>query len=208
MLQKFVNKFKEKEAEIRAEFSKAHPSSYEDIVDIVLRHIYDAEEPTRLDCSNITVINHGDYQGTLLFVICQRISGSPSRNLLRSATWYQHDWTGWIEFFLTAIAEQAQTNTVRVRGILDLYAEMKVRIAELTRSQHALKVLDALFDRPIFESSDFVKRSGIPKQTASRFLTALRNAGILHVLRPGVGSQSAVFAFRELLNCAEGRKVL
>jgi len=118
------------------------------------------------------------------------------------------DWTGWLEFFLDAIMVQAKANTRKVREILDLYERMKGRITELTRSQHALRVLDSLFDRPIFQPSDFVERSTIPKQTASRFLGILRKAGILHVLRPAGGRQSAVLVFRELLNCAEGRDVL
>jgi len=116
------------------------------------------------------------------------------------------DWTGWIEFFLTAVAEQAQTNTVRVRGILGLYAEMKVRIADLTRSQHALKVLDALFDRPIFESSSFVDRLGLSKSTTMQFLRELTKAEILTVVREQSGRRPAVFAFSELLNRAEGRQ--
>jgi Fic family protein len=120
----------------------------------------------------------------------------------------EQDWTGWIEFFLTAIREQARTNTERVRGILDLYERMKKRIAEVTRTQHVLKVLDTLFDRPIFESSDFVTRSGISKFTALKFLRQLREAGILASLREQSGRRSGVYAFSELLNLAEGRQIL
>jgi len=120
----------------------------------------------------------------------------------------QNDWTGWVEFFLTAITEQAQTNTARVRGILDLYEQMKKRISDVTRTQHVLKVLDTLFDRPIFESSDFVKRSGIPSGSALPFLRQLRDAGILKVLREKSGRRSAILAFSELLNLAEGRRIV
>lgn len=118
------------------------------------------------------------------------------------------DWTSWIAFFLEAITHQAQANTERVRDILALYERMKQQITELTRSQYAIAVLDTLFDRPIFQSSDFVLRSGIPKQTALPFLRKLREAGILHPLREQSGRRSAILAFRELLNCAEGRQVL
>ncbi len=118
------------------------------------------------------------------------------------------DWNGWIEFFLEAIVEQARSNTKRVREILELYEQMKRRITELTRSQHAIRVLDALFDRPVFQSSDFIQRSGIPAMTALPFLRKLRSAGILHPLREKSGRQPAVYAFRDLLNCAEGRDVL
>jgi Fic family protein len=118
------------------------------------------------------------------------------------------DWTGWVVFFLEAVAQQALANTERVRSMLALYADMKRRIAELTRSQHAIAVLDALFDRPVFQSGDFVQRTGIPKQSALPFLRTLRDAGILHVLRESSGRRSAVLAFKDLLNCAEGRVIL
>ncbi len=118
------------------------------------------------------------------------------------------DWNGWIEFFLNAVVEQATGNTARVRAMLALYDRMKRRITELTHSQHAISVLDTLFDRPIFQASEFVERSGIPKQTALPILRKLRDAGILHTLREHRGQQSAVLAFHDLLNCAEGRDVL
>lgn len=118
------------------------------------------------------------------------------------------DWTGWIAFFLEAVTQQALNNTERVRAMMALYESMKRRIAELTRSQHAMAVVDTLFDRPIFSSGDFLQRSGIPKQSALPFLRTLREANILRVLRKASGRRSAVLAFSELLNCAEGRKIL
>jgi Fic family protein len=126
---------------------------------------------------------------------------------LRAST-NEGDWTGWIEFFLDAILQQALDNTSRVRQILDLYERMKQKITDLTRSQYALKVLDTLFDRPVFQSGNFIERSGIPKNSAMPFLRTLRKAGILVTLRESSGRKSAILAFRELLNCAEGRKVL
>ncbi len=107
-----------------------------------------------------------------------------------------------------AIAVQSPTNTDRVRRILSLYEEMKARIAELTRSQYAVKMLDALFDRPVFRPGDFVVRTGIAKNTVLPFLKRLREAGVLTVLREGSGRRSAILAFSELLNRAEGRKIL
>ena len=120
----------------------------------------------------------------------------------------QGDWTGWVEFFLEAIVAQAETNTDRVRGILELYDRMKLRISELLKSQYGIQVLDALFDRPIFRSNDFVERSSVPKQSALPFLKKLRDAKIVQVVKEGSGRRPSVLAFADLLNCAEGRKVL
>ena len=85
---------------------------------------------------------------------------------------------------------------------------MKRRVTEITHSQHSLAMLDTIFDRPVFQSSDFIDRSKIPRPTALPALRKLREAGILVPLRESSGSRPAVLAFAELLNLAEGRKVL
>ncbi len=118
------------------------------------------------------------------------------------------DWTGWIEFFLDAVIAQARSNTAKVRHIMALYEEMKHKVAQLTRSQYSIQVLDTLFDRPIFQSSDFIQRSGVPKESAAPILRKLREANILHSIREASGRRPSVLAFRDLLNRAEGRNVL
>jgi len=118
------------------------------------------------------------------------------------------DWTGWCAFFLRAIAEQAKINITRVQNILGLYERMKAQVREITRSQHSAQIVDALFDRPIFRIGDFAARAGIPKPTAHPLLRQLQEAGLLKQLREGSGRRPAILAFPELLNIAEGRKVL
>ena len=118
------------------------------------------------------------------------------------------DWTGWVEFFLEAVEQQALRNTERVLQILSLYERMKQTITDLTRSQYSLSTLDSLFDRPIFQSSDFIERSGIPRNSAMPFLRKLREEKILLTMREASGRRSAILVFPELLNCAEGREVI
>ncbi|WGK69440.1 Fic/DOC family N-terminal domain-containing protein [Candidatus Haliotispira prima] len=118
------------------------------------------------------------------------------------------DWNGWIAFFLKAIREQAKSNNAKVKKIIGLYESMKDRIHEITHSQYTLHLLDAIFDQPIFKTSDFVKRTGLHKQTAMGLLSQLKTAGILKDLRPGSGRRAAILGFPELLNIAEGRKIL
>ncbi len=117
------------------------------------------------------------------------------------------DWTGWIAFFLEALKHQAVENTNRVKGILSLYDDMKSRVTEITHSQHSPAILDALFDKPIFQSTDFVDRSNIPNSTAKTAIKKLRDAQVLTAVREASGNRPAVLAFRELVNLAEGRSV-
>lgn len=117
------------------------------------------------------------------------------------------DWTGWCAFFLRALADQAGENERKARAILDLYSRMKKQMVALTHSQHSIRATDFLFETPIFKAPDFIKRSAIPKPSATRILTLLRNERILHPMREGRGRRAGIFAFRELLNIVEGRKV-
>lgn len=119
----------------------------------------------------------------------------------------EKDWNTWLSFFLIAVERQAIDNASRVRKIHDLYDTMKVSVRDITHSQFALQALDSIFDRPIFRSSDFIDRSGIPKQTAQVILRQLRNAGILKVLREQSGRAPAILVFADLISIAEGRKL-
>ena len=117
-------------------------------------------------------------------------------------------WTGWCRFFLEAIRVQAEDNLTKAQGILALYEEMKRRIPAMTRSHHAMRAIDWIFERPIFRTSDFVNSAGIPAPTARRFLGVLQTGAVLQVVAAGSGRRAAVLAFPALLNIAEGREVL
>jgi Fic family protein len=120
----------------------------------------------------------------------------------------QQDWNTWLLFFLQSIEQQATENATRVRKIHLLYDEMKERIRTITHSQYTIQALDGLFDRPIFQTSDFVKRTEIPKQTAMPMLRQLKEAGILTTLREASGRRSTIYAFKALLNTAEGKEIV
>ena len=114
------------------------------------------------------------------------------------------DWNGWIAFFLQAISVQARNNNATITAIMRLYEAMKVSIHEITHSQYTVHLLDAIFDRPIFATTDFVRRTGIHKPTAMGLLRRLKQANILQELRPGRGRRAAVLCFPALLNIVEG----
>ncbi len=118
------------------------------------------------------------------------------------------DWNSWVQFFLSAINEQAKANNAKAKAILNLYDRMKVQIPGIIRTEYTVQTIDAIFDRPIFKTSDFIDRSRISKRTAMRILGALVENRILSTLREGRGNQAAVLAFAELISITEGRTVV
>lgn len=105
--------------------------------------------------------------------------------------------------------EQAKANATKAREIIELYERMKIRVIELTHSQHAVPLLDRLFDQPVFQSSHLTKHKQMPSlPTVMQMLRRLRKAGILKTVRKGSGRRAEIFAFAELLNLCEGQKVI
>lgn len=117
------------------------------------------------------------------------------------------DWTSWVRFFLQALQAQAQSNHDIAMSLLDLHRQMRQTVVEWTHSQYAVQALDWMFGRPIFRSTDFAANAGIPAPTAKRLLTVFRERGMLKALVEGRGRRASFFAFRQLLNTAEGREV-
>jgi Fic family protein len=116
-------------------------------------------------------------------------------------------WTEWSVFFLKAMTAQAETNQQKAGAILSLYEAQKQTVASLSRSQYAIHALDFLFRQPIFKATEFTHKARIPEPSAKRILRLLVAEKILRTLREPSGRQAGAYAFRKLLNIAEGRKV-
>jgi Fic family protein len=118
-------------------------------------------------------------------------------------------WTRWIGFFLSAMDEQSRENAKKAQAIIDLYNRLKSRIIDLTHSQYAVPLLDCLFDQPVFTSSLFDEKLGMPsKPMVMNMLGRLKSAGILKVVREGSGRRPQILALAELINVCEGSDVI
>lgn len=127
---------------------------------------------------------------------------------LLSITKYE-TWQHWVEFFVQAVVQQADSNLLKVRHILQLYNSLKQQFISLTGSQFAVPALDAFFNHPVINASDFAEQARITtRATAGNLLSKLEAANLIHRLRESSGRAPAVFALPALLNAAEGRTIL
>jgi len=124
----------------------------------------------------------------------------------------EQNWNGWIAFFLQAITHQAKENGRRVHAIMDLYENIKNQIHEITHSRYSLYLLDAIFTKPIFKTSDCAARlkqdHNVHEKTTLGLLRQLKEYDVLMELQSGSGRRAATLCFPELINLAEGRAVL
>lgn len=110
-------------------------------------------------------------------------------------------WDEWIEFFLQAVIFQAKAQIGLAKQITGLYEEMKVTVAESTRSHFVIKILDFIFSLPIFKGSAFVNATGISRPTANRLLNSLADEGILNSVREKTrGRAGQIYRFERLLD--------
>jgi len=117
-------------------------------------------------------------------------------------------WHAWVTFFLNAVAVQAEANAAKARSIQDLYERLKREVLTATHSQFGMVVLDFMFQRPIFRSSDLNEVPDMPSvPVILSILSKLKSKGILTVVRQGAGRRAQVLALAELLNLCEGKKV-
>ncbi len=108
------------------------------------------------------------------------------------------NWDNWVVFFLESIMEQAKRNTQKTKAILNLYEDMKKGVQEITHSQFTINIVDTLFKIPIFNTTDFITNSNIPKPSANRLLNLLVNNDILEVMEKGKGRAPNVYVFSNL----------
>ena len=112
----------------------------------------------------------------------------------------KNDWNAWILFFLQAITEQAKHNAEKAKAIIELYEIKKKRVTELIRSQFSIAVVDTLFKMPIFNTTDFINESKIPKAIANRFIKIMIENGILSIVEKGHGRTPSVLVFHKLFD--------
>lgn len=69
MIQKFIDRFNANYKVLENKYRQSHPESYKEIVKDVVSIIGDIEEYRTPSAERIVEIDHGDYQGNLLYVI-------------------------------------------------------------------------------------------------------------------------------------------
>jgi len=110
-----------------------------------------------------------------------------------------NNWEDWVEYFLNAVVTQSKENISKAKSIHNLYDIKKEKIVNLTHSQFAIKALDFLFCNSVFNSSQFIKNSKIPKASASRILNSLSDGKIIKMIKKGAGNKPSAYAFVKLL---------
>ncbi|KRQ86507.1 Adenosine monophosphate-protein transferase SoFic [Caloramator mitchellensis] len=99
---------------------------------------------------------------------------------LLNETRTKNNWNEWIKFFLKAAAEQAEKNIKLIKDVESLY-EKQVELATNTvRSTNIIKVVDEIFNRPIFTVKSIKKNTGLSDSTVRHYLSKLEDINMIY----------------------------
>jgi len=111
-----------------------------------------------------------------------------------------NDWSGWVDFFLTTVIQQANINIDKAQKLLNLYSEMKDKFIQATKSQYAILALDAFFRQPIITTTKFKEAIGAPKKSSSNeILKMLEKSDLIRLYEIAEGNKPAKYAFIKIL---------
>ena len=97
----------------------------------------------------------------------------------------KQEWEDWILFMLKGI-EETSAETIRlVKGISALMMEYKKKLRPLFGKQYKHELLNNLFSHP-YTKIEFIERDMmVQRQTASKYLDMIVDAGLLSKIKPG-----------------------
>jgi len=111
-----------------------------------------------------------------------------------------NDWSAWVDFFLTAVIQQAKINTDKSQKLLNLYNEMKDRFIQATKSQYAIPALDAFFRQPVIDTKTFLELIKAPRKSGIEILNKLVASNLIILKIPSKGNNPAVYEFVKILD--------
>jgi Fic family protein len=89
------------------------------------------------------------------------------------------DWEGWLEFFITGVAETAEEATLKARSIVALREDQRGAIQERGFPVNAFRLLDLLYDRPLVDVGLVRDRLGVSFATANKLIDQLSEMNLV-----------------------------
>lgn len=134
MIEKFVRTWEERKHELRKQLSQRHPSNYKELVTSVVR-LFDDDEYGCPDPSKIVEVNHGGYQGTLVYLI-------PEKTYQPHEYWYVRVYYGSCSGCDTLKAIRSYSDELPAKSQVDQYMTIALHIVQNLRQMGGLGTTD------------------------------------------------------------------
>lgn len=102
--------------------------------------------------------------------------------LLRVST--HGEWDGWIRYFCTALAEQAEADFLRAKRLGDLYEAYAKKLTTKRASTLGIKLLDHVFDKLVVTVAEVERVLGVSNTSAASYVAKFEELGIVQQVGP------------------------
>ena len=90
-------------------------------------------------------------------------------------------WNEWIKFFLDTVAKQCKKYVDIISEVNVLYAKHMTIACDLIKSSSSIvKIVDAMYQMPVFDAKAIQAVTGVPLATINRYLNLLVDHGLLY----------------------------
>src|SRR5690606_9386000 len=104
--------------------------------------------------------------------------------LLKSIT-EDNNWEEWVLFVVNGVAETSDMTLRKINAILELKANIEVRVKEMLKSSYSKELVDLLFSHPYIKIKVLEENNIAKRQTASEYLKKLEANNILDSVKIG-----------------------
>jgi len=111
------------------------------------------------------------------------------------------DWSGWIQFCLEGVVDQATDTAARCGRLIDLNRDFHERVQHIGATSRLSALVDDLFSNPVVRVTDARDRHDVTYPTARSDLKKLANAGIVELLQ---GAPQITYVSRLILDVIYG----
>lgn len=95
------------------------------------------------------------------------------------------DWQSWIQFMVSAVLDSARSTTAKVTEIHELQRSYRQTLPAITVGARNAAFLDVLVEQPYCRVSQVMQRCDVTRPTATAWLTALTEYGLLEKAKVG-----------------------
>lgn len=94
-------------------------------------------------------------------------------------------WTDWIEYMLEGVRQTSISTLKKIDAIRALQGDMKLEMSKAINSGGHIALLDVLFEQPYCRISNVMQMCGVSRPTATNWLNALKDGGLLTDVKVG-----------------------
>jgi Fic family protein len=113
------------------------------------------------------------------------------------------DWESWLLFMLEGVRQTALSTIAKIDSIHDLQEDVRSAIRRSTTAGPNSDLMDVLFEQPYSRISNVMQRCGVSRPTATAWLNALSEVGVLESVKTGRDRVFINTAFVDLLTRPE-----